>query len=510
MPSDNFMQPVTRGYTGAAREPRATQRRKGARAPVKLAGPVGRSWLLWAFVLLVNIAGGVFLWLLMPPGNCGQDEQCGIAESVRSWLWGMVGRSPAHGDALRGLMSPDDFVVAILLAAIASMLIAAPFIGFLTRGWFARFDEFRNSLQDGALFAYLRRFRSVRLLGEIHRGPSAERPSEEALGEEATWKALESRHADVSGRVFETIYHEEFGLYSFLPPFLLLVVITYAEAVLLAPLRACGGDSPACHGVIFGAGAQLVISAIAGAYMFAVSDAVINIRRRSLNVSDVYWYALRAFLALPIATLFAAAPGDSMKPVFAFAVAMLPVDVLMKEIRRLAYPASLAQTNPEEKGDQLLTLAGVTTPVVGLFLAEGVYSVEQIAASDPVLLAIRTGLPFRFVLRLGGQAIVRRHLGDRARELVPLGLADAGPICDLVKRESEGDGFAVATEAVRTRLVAEGDKDIPLGLVQMKFRQIAGEEYARMLSKIGPLRYSASDLGGAPAAVFNPAQKAAA
>jgi hypothetical protein len=44
----------------------------------------------------------------------------------------------------------------------------------------------------------------------------------------------------------------------------------------------------------------------------------------------------------------------------------------------------------------------------------------------------------------------------------------------------------------------------------MKFRQIAGEEYARMLSKIGPLRYSASDLGGAPAAVFNPAQKAAA
>jgi hypothetical protein len=475
-----------------------------------LAGPAGRSWLLWIFVLLVNLAGGVFLWLLMPPGACAQDEPCGIAESVRSWLWGMVGRSPAHGDALRGLMSSDDIVVAILLAAIASTLIAAPFIGFLTRGWFARFDEFRNSLQDGALFAYLRRFWSVRLLDEIHRAPSAEQPSEEALGEEATWKALEARHADVSGRVFETIYHEQFGLCSFLPPFLLLVVITYAEAVLLAPLRACGGESSACHGVFFGADAQLVISAIAGAYMFAVSDAIINIRRRSLNVSDVYWYALRAFLALPIATLFAAAPGDSMKPVFAFAVAMLPVDVLMKEIRRFAYPASLAQANPAEQGDQLLTLAGVTTPVVGLFLSEGVYSVEQIAASDPVLLAIRTGLPFRFVIRLGGQAIVRRHLGDRARELVPLGLADAGPICDLVKREGDGEGFAVATEAVRARLVADGDKDIPLTLVQMKFRQIAGEEYARMLAKIGPLRYAACDLGGPPAKPADSPQTTAA
>jgi hypothetical protein len=131
------MQPPTRGYANPTRD---------------------RSRLLWAFVLLVNLAGGVFLWLLMPPGGCGQDEPCGIAESVRSWLWGMVGRSPAHGDALRGLMSPDDFVVAILLAAIVSMLVAAPFIGFLTRGWLARVDEFRNSLQDGALLAYLRRF----------------------------------------------------------------------------------------------------------------------------------------------------------------------------------------------------------------------------------------------------------------------------------------------------------------------------------------------------------------
>ena len=242
--------------------------------------------------------------------------------------------------------------------------------------------------------------------------------------------------------MFETIYHEQFGLSSFLPPFLLLVVITYAEGAVLAPLRACGTGAAECTQVFFGAGPQLVISAIAGAYMFAVSDAVISIRRRSLNVSDVYWYALRAFLALPIATLFAQAPGvDGMKPVFAFAVAMLPVDVLLKQIRRLAYPPAVAQANPEEQGDQLLMLTGVTTPVVGLFLSEGVYSVEQIAASDPVLLAIRTGLPFRFVIRLGGQAIVRRHLGDRARELIPLGLADAGPIVELVKRARRRPGF---------------------------------------------------------------------
>ncbi|MDR5754332.1 MULTISPECIES: hypothetical protein [unclassified Caballeronia] len=46
--------------------------------------------------------------------------------------------------------------------------------------------------------------------------------------------------------------------------------------------------------------------------------------------------------------------------------------------------------------------------------------------------------------------------------------------------------------------------------MQMKFRQIAGEEYARMLSKIVSLRYSASDLGGVQATRVDPAQKAAA
>jgi hypothetical protein len=119
-----------------------------------------------------------------------------------------------------------------------------------------------------------------------------------------------------------------------------------------------------------------------------------------------------------------------------------------------------------------------------------------------VLLAIRTGLPFRFVIRLGGQAIVRRHLGDRARELIPLGLADAGPIVELVRRADGGQAFDVATQAARVRLMADGDKDIPLELVQTKFRQIAGEEYAKMLSKIGPLKDAGAD---APVAATTPA-----
>lgn len=427
-----------------------------------------RTYLLWAFVLIVNACGGVMVWLFLLHRP-------------------LLGMSVGSASDARAPFSFEEFQTAVVLAAIATSLAAAPFIGFLSNAWYARFDEFRNSLKDGALLCYLRRFWSARLLDAcFDMGCVPTRITDDFARTKRNWKSLEEGDSDVPRSVFETIYHEQFGLGPFLPPFLLLIVVTYAEASVMAWLRGCTGGDAACSASLFGATPMLVVSAIAGAYMFAVSDAVVNIRRRSLNVSDVYWYAIRALLALPIATLFAATSSGSYTPALAFATAMLPVDVLVKQIRRLAF-ISLGQTRTDEEGDQLLLLAGMTSPVVSLFLAEGVYSIEQVAASDPVLLSIRTGLPFRFVLRLGAQAVVRRHLGDGAKVLMPIGLADAGPICEIVKREKSGD-FKVATEAAAARLAVVGGDSITAAVVAMKFHHIAGEEYSKMIAKIAPLR----------------------
>lgn len=123
--------------------------------------------------------------------------------------------------------------------------------------------------------------------------------------------------------------------------------------------------------------------------MFVVSDAVLSIRRRSLNVSDVYWYALRILLAIPIALAVNGQDGtDGAHALAVFALGAFPVDALLKIVRRLGFPQFTEIEKKENAPDRLLSLSGVTLPIVSVLEAEGINSVEQVAAADPVLLSI--------------------------------------------------------------------------------------------------------------------------
>ncbi|KIA78783.1 membrane protein, partial [Chromobacterium piscinae] len=103
---------------------------------------------------------------------------------------------------------------------------------------------------------------------------------------------------------------------------------------------------------------------------------------------------------------------DSAAVGVAFALGALPIDSIIKLLRRLVN--SKLSTNEADQPDPLLSLDGVTPAIASQLEAEGVSSIDQLLDMDPVLLAIHTGLPFRFILRLMSQAIVRRHLGDAA------------------------------------------------------------------------------------------------
>ena len=55
-----------------------------------------------------------------------------------------------------------------LLAALTTALVSAPFIAFLTLGWYVRYREFENSLKCEALSAYLQRFWSKWLIDALN------------------------------------------------------------------------------------------------------------------------------------------------------------------------------------------------------------------------------------------------------------------------------------------------------------------------------------------------------
>ncbi|MBX9296993.1 hypothetical protein K5M33_01875 [Chromobacterium vaccinii] len=304
----------------------------------------------------------------------------------------------------------------ITLALLVSGLAAAPLIRFLVVGWGARYEEFRNRLNNGALVFYLRQFWQPR----TDRIP--------ALKE---WPLPPERkgEADAAAEsLFELIYREHYGRSAFIMPLALLQV-----AILLMVTLYALAEMEKLKLLVNN---LVIVASIAGAYLFVVSDMVTAVRRRSLNVADVYWYALRMTLAIPIGAAVSAATSadahavSALQTVVAFAIGAFPMDVLMKLLRRLA-SRSFGASEQDQNSDQLIKLEGVTADIAAGMAAEGVNSIEQLIGTDPVLLSIRTGFPFKFILRLSSQAIVWRYFSDHGASLARLGLADVEAIFNL-------------------------------------------------------------------------------
>ncbi|HXZ09837.1 MAG TPA: hypothetical protein VEI25_17440, partial [Paraburkholderia sp.] len=396
----------------------------------------------------------------------------------------------------RSAFSLEDFYLAATLAAIATAVCAGPLIWFLMHSWFARYDEFRNSLKDGALRAYLERFWARRLISELARRKLISQAfQEETLDTQNSWRNAAAANPPVCQDVFKMIYHSQYGLAAFLTPFILLVTISFAAAVLVARMRGCMATGTTCSPYLFASEAPIAISATAGAFMFAVGDSVRCIRQRCMTVSDAFWYALRLFLAIPVGLAMARSADPSVaQTALAFGLAMFPLNDFLKVIRRFAFP-HITDSDKAEDGDKLLELSGVTLPIAAIFAADGIYSSEQLATTDPVVLSIRTGLPFRFLLSLGSQAVVRRHLGpDAANKLASIGLADALSILDVVRALDAPPGTpglktrapqAILQSAVK-QLDGGDDKPVNVAVMEMKFREIAAEEYTAFLDHIVP------------------------
>jgi hypothetical protein len=295
-------------------------------------------------------------------------------------------------------------------AIITTALAAAPFLRFLFKGWDVRREEILNRLNEKALYAYLWQFWEQTLAPPAKVG-------------------LADPHIDhaTALKLFDKIYDGQYGRSAFITPLILVLAVTAIETVLIVFVTAGNFTT------VLGDQLPALFGAICGTYMFVVGDSVMSVRRRSLNISDVYWYALRLVLAAPVGLAVGKLGGSVMA---AFVLGSLPIDQFRKVLARYAGSNFTDLEAKTQDSDQLLQLEGVTGPISAQLSLEGITSIDQLIGTDPVSLAIRTGLPFKLLLRLGSQAVVRRHLGQGTNALVPLGLADAEPIVDLVAQLS--------------------------------------------------------------------------
>lgn len=383
---------------------------------------------------------------------------------------------------LQDTLSISAFVCSEVLLFVTGSLASAPLIRFVVLDWDTRYLEFLNRLNSDALTAYLQQFWEKRTMDD----PRFIAWRLEECPDKATTQAQIDRSMDA---IFEALYHEQYGRSAFFMPMALLFFSIFISTV-FGILAYSHQTTIAIENTDV---TVIAIASITGAYMYIVSDSIQNVRQRSLNSSTVYWYTLRMILAIPIGVALTSLIAQDAQPFVAFGLGALPMDQIIKGLRHLS-TEKLNLTVAEEESDQLIKLEGVTARISSLLIAEGVDSIDQIINVDPVLLSIRTGLAFKFILHLGSQAIVRRHLGETTEKLIPLGLANARSIADLVddlddKNGADAKSRAEAVLAAATALVMSASNNDPAvvtsdyssACLEYNFRQIAKNNYTKFI-----------------------------
>ena len=129
-------------------------------------------------------------------------------------------------------------------------------------------------------------------------------------------------------------------------------------------------------------------------------------------------------------------PSDALGPFISFGLGAFAITELRTLTRRLT-ATSLKANDPRAGDDQTVAMLGVTQSVSDILAEENITCAQQLADIDPVVLAVRTGLSFNYILFLAAQSLVWCFLGKTAAVLGPLGLAAARAIWYLMAKPED-------------------------------------------------------------------------
>jgi hypothetical protein len=161
--------------------------------------------------------------------------------------------------------------------------------------------------------------------------------------------------------------------------------------------------------------AKIAISSLAGAYVWITYDLITRARQNDIGPSDINQATLRLLISLPFGFAISAVAGEAklITSTLAFFVGAFPTDTVLKIMRRTAGGAfKLDADSGSDNILQLTKIDGISVPIAERFIDEGVKTILQLAYTDPVALAIRSGMDFPFILLCCNQALVRMYFND--------------------------------------------------------------------------------------------------
>jgi hypothetical protein len=318
---------------------------------------------------------------------------------------------------------------------------------------------------------------------------------------------------------FAKLFQEDFGLRVYLLPSILLtavgfIVLFFGFAGGIALAEALLSSSKQAPITPLGLQLDLVsVAAVFGAFTWTVSDSITRNHQWTFHPSDLSWYALRLIIAVPlgqtIALLWHGVPASGAAAsvsngllgawtgaFLAFVISMFSLDSITRILSSVAVRAGgMASATPDERNDIIVKLPGVDEEKARALGAEGVTTIAQLIAVDPVHTSISTGLQFKYILGLIDTALLWRYFGTHLDALREFGFIGASQVLnfaeaqrpqEVVTRAQEvadaatalnkcNDAFLAAEAALKTALAAIGQPAPTVAEVQASLQQVSSQ-----------------------------------
>jgi hypothetical protein len=227
----------------------------------------------------------------------------------------------------------------------------------------------------------------------------------------------------------------------------------------------------------------LVGAALAGAFVWIISDEIDRLRRRDFTSFDVYYYVFRILISVPFGwaltrlqlTLQVGIP-------VAFFLGAFPTSTLFTAARRLANQSLKLGEDAVAGKLELESLQSVGKDTAERFKDEGIFTITQLAYADPLDLTIRTNFDFNYVVDCVSQALLWIYLGDKGKQLQAYSLRGAQEVAYfyhcLTTLPPDPKAVAALAEMATNKL------NMGQEALQCTLQQVAEDPYTVFLCKI--------------------------
>lgn len=376
----------------------------------------------------------------------------------------------------------NDRLIPLVFCIFTVLVVIYPIGRYLLKAWTFRRDALIGQLSGESIVLYYQQFRSRERIPWLSGNPTNPRKAEKkSVGD----PALKSSD-------YVAAFSHQFGVWYgrryYVAPLVSLAILSiacarwgyYSLSLWITGVRSIES--------MFG----LSAAAIAGAFVWIISDEIDRLRRRDFTSSDVYYYIFRLLLSVPFAwSLTRLQVTLQLGIPIAFFLGSFPTTTLFTVARRIVAKQASLGDDPSTGQLELEKLPSVGKQSAERFKDEGISTVSQLAYADPVDLTIRTNFDFNYVSDGISQALLYLYLGDQLPNLVIYSLRGAFEVNCLMEDLKSNDPATVtqANQALQdvTAFLASKSINMSPSTLKTTLYQVAYDPYTLFLVNIWPI-----------------------